>query len=140
MGIYLSGHFIYMVLGNISMTGFSIFICCLASCSYKYSLICNVPFVMTFWSFFLENLQTFCISKGVNIFTFQIFMFFILLIFHKECHPIVAGSYLIKAYTLPQKQVCLSHKTRIMLDWTIWNCYFCRWKCQILHFRVAYHN
>lgn len=133
MYIYLSGYFIYTILENISMIEYSIFINHLVSYSHKYNLILNVPFCYTFWIIFPWEFQTFYISKGVNFLHFRSFIYFICSSYLSQRVPSHCCSSFtwLKPIVYPRNKSASPTKTRIILDWTIWNYYFYRSKCQM---------
>lgn len=71
------------------------------------------PFVMHFGSFFLENSKLFIYLRELIFLHFRSFIYFICSSYlSQSVIPLLLILYLIKAYSLSQKQVCLYHKNK----------------------------
>ena len=90
------------------------------------------PFVMHFGSFFLENSKLFIYLRELIFYISDIlFTSFVPVTFHRVSSRCCSSFTWLKPIAYPRNKSASTTKTRIILDWTIWNYYFYRSKCQM---------
>lgn len=135
MHICLSRHFISMVFGNKQDWMFNIY--------HLFGIvILNVNFVMIFKFIFLEEFQTSCISKGVDILHFISFIYFIYSTYLLQRVPSHGCSYFTwsKPKLYPRIRSVSATKSKVILEWALWKYNFCRSNVKYQQFHVFFHK